>query len=513
MNKQYSIGIDIGGTHTDAVIINDQLEIIASHKTETTIPLELGVKKGLETVLTLSKVESKFITGVFIGTTHATNAILEANDLFRVGVIRIAGHYPESLSPCFGWPERLKQEVFVGAEAISGGYECDLRHITAFSSSEVVEAAEILIAKGMESVAIIGVFSPIAKEQEIQCQEIIQSIAGENFPISLSHQIGGVGFIERENATILNAALKKPMAQGFNNIVSVKDAVGIHAPLFVTQNDGSLIDITEAIQYPLLTISSGPTNSFIGACKLAKTEHAIIVDVGGTSTDIGMIKNGYPRRSMHNAMIGGVSLNFRMPDVLALAIGGGSYISHDQNKNFIVGPKSCGKALYKTSQAFGGESLTMTDIACFLGKLNIPAAKISQVNTTQSQAEEIMKDTENRIANAITLMRGEKEHLPVIAVGGGAKIASSLATIMPDNYSVANAYGAALAEVSATVDTVVSLNSRESTLEKLKEQALSEAIARGAVEKRTRIVDLQVIPYHYVPNQLARVVVTASGMR
>lgn len=508
----YIAGIDIGGTNTDAVVVDEKLQIIKFFKTPTTIPLEYGVKKVLQDILDIKDIDSKDIKGINIGTTHALNAILENEGLYRVGVIRIAGHNPMTLHPCFAWPKDIRESVFSGYETIDGGYECDSREITPFNRRQAMKAAQSLIDKKAEGIAVVGVFSSINNRQENVCAEIIKDIAGESFPVTLSHEIGGIGFIERENATILNVALKKPMKQGFCRLQKIKDQMGFDCPLFITQNDGSLFDLFQAIKYPLLTISSGPTNSFIGASKLLKEKEAVVIDVGGTSTDIGVIKNGYPRRSMHNANIGGIALNFRIPDVLTLALGGGSYITTGKNNSsFKIGPKSCGHRLFKESQVFGGKNLTLTDVAAMTGVLDIYNQAKNNFSIGITEAKEILNKVSSSIIKGIDLMRGEKKDLPVISVGGGAGIAFSCSTLTSDHAKVANAYGAALAEVSATIDTVVNLAKREEILDDLKEKAINMAIAKGAKNKETRIVDVQIVPYHYVPGKLARVVVIASG--
>src|SRR5690606_12510390 len=144
-------------------------KIVAAFKTETTIPLENGVKTALKQLLESSGVDAALIEGIYVGTTHATNAILEARDLYKVGVIRIAGHRPELLSPCFGWPAFLKEAVLAGVETISGGFECDLREMSPFKPHEAVEAARKLAEQGMESLAVVGVFSPIEPRHELAC--------------------------------------------------------------------------------------------------------------------------------------------------------------------------------------------------------------------------------------------------------------------------------------------------------------------------------------------------------
>lgn len=504
MKAMFKIGIDIGGTHTDAVLIDEKNTIVAFSKTETTRPLEHGFKTILE------RLGTKKISAIYVGTTHATNALLEGKDLFKVGVIRIAGHKPDTIPPCFGWPKFLKEAVFAGVVTINGGFECDGRSITPFNENEIDGAYELLTARGAESIAVIGAFSPINPEEELRVEEKLKS----KIPVSLSYQLGGVGFIERENGTILNAALKKAMTQGFCRLEEAMRELSLTCPLFVTQNNGSLITLQQAVKDPLLTLSSGPTNSFIGASRLAGVHDAVIIDIGGTSTDIGVITRGYPRRSRQNSQIAGISLNFKMPDVYAIALGGGSYISKIGENNFEIGPKSCGRNLTREALLFGGDKLTLTDIAALDGRLNLPGADVSRVGICSIQAREVLKLVHEKISEGIGVMKGKQTHLPVIVVGGGAAIAQNgEALILPEYAGVANAYGAALAEISGCIDTVVSLTNREKTLEKLKEEALGIAISKGANPKTVRIVDVEIIPYHYIPGHLGRVVVTAAGER
>ena len=331
------------------------------------------------------------IQGIYIGTTHATNAILQAKELYRVGVIRIAGHKPDSLPACAFWPPSLKQAAFAGCITIDGGFECDGRPITPFNPDQAKKAAETLLSMGAESIAIVGVFSPIISLQEEECKTSIQQVLTPAFPITLSSQIGGIGFIERENGTVLNSALKKPISQGFLQLEQLKKTFNLTCPLWITQNDGSIISIEQAIEYPLLTLSSGPTNSFMGAAKLSNVTDAIIVDIGGTSTDIGMIQNGYPKRSLNNVHIGGIDLNFRMPDVLSLPIGGGTYVE----KNHTLSTQSCGKALREIAQIFGGKSLTLTDVAYQSG--HFPFLASSCPSISKKDAVKVIQNTQQII--------------------------------------------------------------------------------------------------------------------
>src|SRR5690606_27026325 len=128
--------------------------------------------------------------------------------------------------------------------------------------------------------------------------------------------------------------------------------LNISAPFFITQNDGTLMDADFVERYPVLTFASGPTNSMRGAAYLSNLKEALIADIGGTTTDIGMLRNGFPRESSLNVDIGGVRTNFRMPDVLACGLGGGSLVRLDGNQ-VRVGPQSVGYRLLEESRVFG----------------------------------------------------------------------------------------------------------------------------------------------------------------
>jgi N-methylhydantoinase A/oxoprolinase/acetone carboxylase beta subunit len=512
MKSFYRIGIDIGGTNTDAVLVDADKRIVAAVKMGTTEDIVTGFSKALKSLLQISGVDPAAVRALLLGTTHATNAILQKKGLYRVGVIRLAGHNPESLPPCFGWPQDLKTAVFASYCNVGGGYECDGRLITPLCRQEVELAVQTLLEKGAESIAVVGTFSPQNSGQEVEVGKWIASIAGHDFPLSLSHEMGGIGFIERENSTILNSALKRFMAEGFQELQRACHQVGLDCPLCVTQNNGTVITLAHALNYPVLTISAGPTNSFTGASFLTGLSDAFIVDIGGTSTDIGLIRNGFLRRSLNTSCIGGVPLNFPMPDVLSIALGGGSRIELSSSLP-TIGPDSVAKEILSLAQCFGGKTLTLTDAAVARG-IPLPGASPERIGCDLAQAVDILKEAVRKIAAAICLLGAGKE-LPIILVGGGAQLLSCELPeeryLIPAHADVANAYGAALAGISGTIDRVVSLTEQESVLAQLQEEAVELAARAGADRCSVRIADIQIIPYHYMPNQVARVIVTAAG--
>ena len=181
-----------------------------------------------------------------------------------------------------------------------------------------------------------------------------------------------MGLIERENATILNAALchvSRRFTEGFAK--SLADEGITNAEIYLSQNDGTLMTMEHARRYPILTIACGPTNSIRGASYLSRLSDAIVIDVGGTTTDFGVIQHGFPRESSVAVTIGGVRTNFRMPDIISIGLGGGSIVRERPDGTVTVGPDSVGYEITKKALCFGGDTLTATDIAVRLGMADI----------------------------------------------------------------------------------------------------------------------------------------------
>ncbi len=515
----YTIGIDIGGTHTDAVLLDASGKTAAWAKGTTTHPLTDGVKGIIQNVLQQANLCSACIKTVIMGTTHATNAILEGSQLLKVGLIRISDAKPLSPSPGFGWPRTLQKQVIGATQVIDGGYECDARGSRRFSLIQARDAIEKLLDAGVEAISIVGAFAPLNGEQERLIGCLVKELAGSDFPVSFSHEIGGIGLIERENATLLNSALKKVIVQGFAQLEQILQDLNICASVWLTQNNGSLLSLAEARLFPIKTIGAGPTNSFIGASRLCGLDEAIVVDVGGTSTDIGLIEGGYARSSLQAATIGGIPLHFAMPDMISLALGGGSLIKNWEAGDIQIGPNSVARYLKMSSQVFGGSILTLTDAAVAAGHFSVSGGMPSKIVLKQDQAQTVIRHVCKQVYQSIKVIQGKRKGVPVIVVGGGASLlqplfeAFELEGIIPERAGIANAYGAGLAEVSGVIDSVVSLKEREAVLDGLKNQAIQAAIKKGADASQIRIASLSILPFAYTTDALAKVLVTASGPR
>ena len=286
------------------------------------------------------------------------------------------------------------------------------------------------------------------------------------------------------------------------------------APFYISQNDGTLMLPEHVERYPVLTFASGPTNSMRGAALLAGEANAMVVDIGGTTSDVGMLARGYPRESSLAVDIGGVRTNFRMPDVLAVGLGGGSLVRDDGAR---IGPNSVGYEITRRAMVFGGNELTTTDIVVAAGLEDI--GDRSRVAGLSPVTIERALDTMHAMVDAaIDRMKTSADPLPVILVGGGAilvsrDLPSASKVIRPQHASVANAIGAAIAQVGGEVDRVFSLEglSREAVLSAAKSEAMQRAIDAGAEPGSVAIMDVEEIPLAYLPGLATRIRVKAVG--
>jgi len=511
----YRLGIDVGGTNTDAVIIDEKLKLVEKVKTPTTKDVTTGIYSAINKVLEKSGVNKDEISYAMLGTTHCTNAIVERKRLCRVGILRIGKPATLAIAPMIDWPSDLVKVVGEEYFIVSGGHEYDGREIVAFDADEVRKVARALKGK-VDAVAITSVFSPISAEHEKRAAEIVREELGE-LPLSLSHEIGSIGLLERENATILNAALAevaKTTALGFKSGLELEGVK--NARVYLCQNDGTLMSIDYAMRYPILTVACGPTNSIRGASFLSGYDNAVVLDVGGTTSDIGVIVNSFPRESSVAVEIGGVRTNFRMPDIISFGLGGGTIVQ-EVDGEIKLGPDSVGYLLTEEAIVFGGSTLTVTDIAVRLGLANIgDPARVSHVD--ERFARRVLNKIMSMVNEAVDKMKLSADPVPLILVGGGSilitdELEGVSEIIRPDNYDVANALGAAIAQVSGQIERVYSLSKlgREEALKQAKETAAAEAVKAGAEPSTVQIVDVEDVPLAYLPGNATRIRVKAAG--
>ncbi|MCK5093368.1 MAG: hydantoinase/oxoprolinase family protein, partial [Spirochaetes bacterium] len=324
------------------------------------------------------------------------------------------------------------------------------------------------------------------------------------------------GLLERENATFLNAAILRIAGTAYGSFQNVLMEHGIKADLFITQNDGTLMSVDYARSYPVFTIASGPTNSLRGAAFLSGLSDAVVVDVGGTTTDVGILKSGFPRESTTAVEIGSVRTNFRMPDLIAIGLGGGSIVKCE-NGVCKVGPESVGYMITKEALVFGGKTLTATDIAVASGLSSLgDPGQVSEVDKKiVKNAGEKIKEV---VEGVVDRIKTTSDDVPVVIVGGGSillpgKLKGASRVVRPENFDVANAIGAAISQISGSIDGVydVAARGRDAVIEEVKEAAKNEAVKAGAAEETIEIVDLEEIPLAYLPSNAVRFRVKAVG--
>ena len=364
------IGVDVGGTNTDAVVLSqkkNQSQVISAVKELTTSDVTTGVKRAVHSALIKAhdKGHNIAVVQVNIGTTHFVNAAVQGKDLARIAVIRLCGTVSHELPPFSDFPRDLKNVICGSVHLIDGGYRFDGREIDPISKDQIYRVIKEIKAAGISGIVLSGVFSPVRNDQEIYVAEIIRNMFPEdpewNPSITLSHEIGALGLLERENAAILNECLKPLCMKTIIGFHDALTAVGLTCPVFLTQNDGTLISSKHVIHLPVLTFASGPTNSMRGAAYLCNVKDAIVIDIGGTTTDVGVLKNKFPREASTHVKIGNVRTNFRMPDVLTIGLGGGSYVLVKKTDDVTVGPLSAGYKLMEEQKYLDHHPMTQDE--------------------------------------------------------------------------------------------------------------------------------------------------------
>jgi N-methylhydantoinase A/oxoprolinase/acetone carboxylase beta subunit len=507
------IGIDVGGTNTDAVLLDGD-RVVSWHKTQTTPDVSSGIMAALQEVLSGRDHRSRAVEAVMIGTTHFTNAVVERKRLLPAAAVRLSLPANRALPPMVDWPQDLREALGEHVYLAHGGYDFNGKEISPLDESELRAIAADIRDKGLRSIAIASVFSPVNDEMEKRAAEILQSEMPEAY-LTLSSEIGRIGLLERENAAIMNASLRKLATHVISSFRHALERLEIHAPIYISQNDGTLMSSDYAERYPVLTFASGPTNSMRGAALLSDVEQGVVVDIGGTTSDVGFLSGGFPREASSEVEIADVRTNFRMPDIISIGLGGGSIVRRDGTTT--VGPDSVGYELTRRSLVFGGDTTTATDVAVASGLADIGdrnrVASMDRVEIGDALAE-----ITRMIEAAVDRIKTNADPCPVILVGGGAILIGSTINgaselVKPEHAAVANAIGAAIAQVGGEVDRVYSLEatSRAEMLELAQREATAKAVEAGAGPGTISIVDVEDVPLTYLPGNEVRVRVKAVG--
>ncbi|AKB83854.1 Hydantoinase [Methanosarcina barkeri 3] len=306
----YSLGIDAGGTYTDAVIVRDSDgSVIEFSKALTTYPDPLpGMKNAIDA---LTPEYLKDIKLVSVSTTLSTNTILESTG-FPVGLIMVGDYVI---------PEKLPTAYWV---TVSGGHNNDGEELQTLDIASVKEFA-LKVKDKVSAFAVSSYFSNRNPEHELAVKKVVKEFTGH--PVVCGHELSqDLGAYERAITAFLNAQLIPVTHKFIQAIVKEFEIRGINANLLMLKCDGSVVGIEEALEKPIETIFSGPAASLVGASHLSRFNTCAMIDVGGTSTDVAMIVNGLPQLSNIGAVVGGWQTRVKAIRMETSATGGDSHI-------------------------------------------------------------------------------------------------------------------------------------------------------------------------------------------
>jgi len=459
------LGLDVGGTQTDTVLISDG-EVVYENK----IPTENDLLDTLR--IAIGKAVAEMDTGrlerMVFSTTMATNAIVQGR-LSDAGMIITAGPGMDphlfSVGPCF--------------EIVEGCLDHRGFEVMPLVKKSVLETANHLKDKSIDCVGIVGKFSVRNPAHELRIAEWIN---GDFSHISLGHRVSGIlNFPRRITTTYLNAALSKLHDRFFASLVRILDEKGLNAPRFLLKPDGGTIRIDQSMDTPAMTTQSGPAASVMGALALdGCTDTSLILDIGGTTTDISVILEGVPLLEPSGIMLGPFQTLIRSLLTHSVGIGGDSEIRTGEDGHFTIGPSRQGPPL-----AFGGSIPTPTDAMIALGMietgdkkaamegmaaLGVPAG-LDAEGTARCVLErmgEIIAESARAFVDRINSrpvytiheVLYQKEIRPdaVVIIGGPAPHvaqhvgkALGLPYRVPPHSGVANAVGAAVARVTTEI--------------------------------------------------------------
>ena len=525
------IGLDVGGTHTDVVLL-DRHGVVRDIKVPTD-PSNLfnTVLEGLESVMT--GVDPESVKRVVLSTTLTTNAIVQ-NKIPDVGIIVSSG---PGIDPRYF---QTNAHYF----PVSGSIDHRGREVEPVDPEEIRQVSQELRARGIRHLGVVGKFSVRNPAHELQ----IKAHLGDGFEkVFLGHLISGhLNFPRRIATAYLNASVYPVHKEFFEAVQQSLEARGLTMPIRILKADGGNMNFASSIEFPGQTILSGPAASVMGAIGYAvDTEDSLVLDIGGTTTDMTFLMGGVPLLAPLGINIGGYRTLIRSLDTRSIGVGGDSLV-RVSGQRIEVGPERLGPAM-----AYGGPVPTPTDALSVLHKIENGDRKkalqgIGPIATALSLSEEeaaskiieracskILKEADNMLTRVnskpVYTIHEIQEGCrltpqQMLILGGPApyfeeelKRQSNMAVRTVPKWSVANAIGAALArttsEVSLFADTEQGMSmapgeeyratvdqafSREDAVRKAFELLKDKAIKKGANPEHLEMEILEELEFNMV---------------
>lgn len=466
------IGIDVGGTTTDAVLIRNG-EVYSTAK----VPTETGnlLKSLLSALDEVSRgVPPEQFERVVFSTTVITNLIAEGKT-DRVALLLVPG---PGVNPAnYSFPDSFY---------LRGAMDYRGREIQPLDETEVREKVNLIREQGFSRAAVVSKFGQRNPSHELRIEEILRELY-PGCKVELGHKVSGkLNFPRRIATSMLASATGERYREFVAEIKKALEERNIRAPVYILKADGGTLPIEKSVGFPVETIFSGPAASTIGALALTpEGQTSVVADIGGTTTDLALILSGKPLIASKGAKLGDFLTHVRAFAVRSIAVGGDSVVKVRETDNGLkvvtIGPERAGPAY-----CMGGEKPTPTDalrvlglieagdperakeavatIASSLGKSETETASLIAGTTAEMIAQavrEMFLEWEQEPAYRIWEVLQKKKERPdnVIGIGGGAKgliaeVAEKLNAkpVIPEYSEVGNAIGAAVARPTLTLN-------------------------------------------------------------
>jgi N-methylhydantoinase A len=402
------IGVDVGGTFTDLVFVDTLIKSVVTHKVPTTPgdPSE-GVLQGMLTLCDLADVRPGTIDRVLHGTTTATNAVLEYDgvaaglitnsgyrDILHIGRHQRPQHY--SIMQDVPWQDRplirRRHRKTVGGRIVPPtGAE-----LTPLDEEGVRMAARELRDEGIMSIAVCFLFSYLDPSHENRARDIVLAEHADCFVTTSSAVAPQFREFERFTTTAMNAFIGPKVRTYVARLQENLASCGFSAALHVMGSNGGIATAKMVSEKPVITLLSGPAAGVIGgawAGSLAGRKNLITFDVGGTSADIGIVREGlFEEASARDTSIAGYPVLIPMIDIHTVGAGGGSIAYLDDGGAFRVGPRSAGARPGPAAYGHGGDKPTVTDANVVLGRLNAENFLGGAMTLDKASAERVVGD-------------------------------------------------------------------------------------------------------------------------
>lgn len=533
MSRKVRMGIDVGGTHTKAVAIdNDTQKIIGKATVKTTHDDQRGVAAGVvhafQKCMQQNDIQPEDVVFVAHSTTQATNALIEG-DVAKVGIISTSlggfeGFMAKSQTSLKDIDLGSGKKIEICSEYISNKN---------FTHDGVKAAAERLLAKDAKVFVASSAFGVDDQTQEQNIAEVTRDEMQMETTVA-SDITKLYGLTRRTRTAAINASILPKMLNTANDTeASVREA-GVKVPLMIMRGDGGVMEISEMKKRPVLTMLSGPAASVMGSLMYLRASNGVYFEVGGTTTNIGVIKDGRP--AIDYSIVGGHRTYISSLDVRVLGVAGGSMIRLSKNRVEDAGPRSAhiagldyaaftpeeeivdpqlelfapkkgDPADYVAIKLKSGKRITITN-TCAANVLGLvtesdyshgsvascrkamqPVADYLGI-TVEQVAEQILTRAYEKISPIILQLaekyKLEHDQISLVGVGGGATSLigfvskkMNISYSVPENAEVISSIGVALAMVRDVVERVVP-NPTAGDIREIKTEAINKAVESGA---------------------------------